>query len=434
MSTPTTKAAIVGLGTVGTGVARLLLDFGDRIARHAGCRLVLAQIVVKDVDKTGRMGLPAGILSDDIASITRDPEISVVALLIGGLEPARSIMLELLAAGKDIVTANKALLAAHGPELFDRARELGRSIAFEASVAGGIPIVANISQCLSANQIQSIHAILNGTSNYILTQMEAHGTSYAEAVREAQRLGYAEADPAMDVDGSDAAQKLAILAHLAFGARADWNDIPRQGIDTLDLADLRYGKELGYRIKLLAVAQLAADGLELHVSPTLVRFGSPLAEVRGAYNAISVVGDAVGRVFFSGLGAGQMPTASAVVADLIDTVVGRSAITFRTLELWSKQGARVAASDYSNVAGRYYLRFNVSDEPSVLAEIAGALGKQNISIASVIQHEAEEPEGGVVPLVIMTHNTTEGALRRATQSIDKLPFMRGRSIRMRVRD
>ena len=189
-------------------------------------------------------------------------------------------------------------------------------------MAGGIPIIANISQCLSANQIQSIHAILNGTSNYILTQMEAHGTSYADAVREAQRLGYAEADPAMDVDGSDAAQKLAILAHLAFGARVAWNDIPRQGIDTLDLADLRYAKELGYRIKLLAVAQLAAGGLELHVSPTLVKIGSPLAEVRGAYNAISVVGDAVGRVFFSGLGAGQMPTASAVVADLIDTVVG----------------------------------------------------------------------------------------------------------------
>src|SRR5262249_21731612 len=179
----------------------------------------------------------------------KDPEISVVALLMGGLEPARTIMLELLAAGKDIVTANKALLAAHGPELFDRARELGRSIAFEASVAGGIPIVANISQGLSANQIESIHAILNGTSNYILTEMEAHGASYSDAVREAQRLGYAEADPAMDVDGSDAAQKLAILAHLAFGARADWNDIPRQGIDTLDLADIRYSKELGYRIK-----------------------------------------------------------------------------------------------------------------------------------------------------------------------------------------
>ncbi|MBI3837040.1 MAG: homoserine dehydrogenase [Planctomycetia bacterium] len=429
-----TKVAIVGLGTVGTGVARLLLEFGDRTARHAGRSLVLEQIVVKDLQKARTIKLPAGILSDDIKRITLDPEITVVALLMGGLEPARSIMLELLASGKNIVTANKALLAAHGPELFDRARELGRSIAFEASVAGGIPIIANISQCLSANQIQSIHAILNGTSNYILTQMEAHGASYADAVREAQRLGYAEADPTMDVDGSDAAQKLAILSHLAFGARVAWHEIPRQGIDTLDLADLRYAKELGYRIKLLAVAGLNSDGLELHVSPTLVKLGSPLAEVRGAYNAISVVGDAVGRVFFSGLGAGQMPTASAVVADLIDTVVGRSTITFRTLELWSKQGARVAASDYGSVSGRYYLRFNVADRPSVLAEIAGALGKENISIASVIQHEAEEGSQGVVPLVIMTHNTTEGALGRAIDTIDQLAFMRGRSVRMRVLD
>jgi homoserine dehydrogenase len=429
-----TKVAIVGLGTVGTGVARLLLDHGDRIARHAGRKLVLQQIVVSDLRKTRDIVLPAGILSDDIKRITGDKEISVVALLIGGLGPARSIMLELLTGGKDVVTANKALLAAHGPELFDRARELGRSIAFEASVAGGVPIIANISQCLSANEIQSIHAILNGTSNYILTQMEAHGTSYADAVHEAQRLGYAEADPTMDVDGSDAAQKLAILAHLAFGARVAWNDIPRQGIDTLDLADLRYAEELGYRIKLLAVAQLASGGLELHVSPTLVKLGSPLAEVRGAYNAISVVGDAVGRVFFSGLGAGQMPTASAVVADLIDTVVGRSAITFRMLELWSKHGPRVAARDYSHVAGRYYLRFNVADQPSVLAEIAGLLGKQNISIASVIQHEAEEGNQGVVPLMIMTHNTTEGAMGRAIEAIDRLSFMRGRSVRMRVRD
>jgi len=429
-----TKVAIVGLGTVGTGVARLLADHGTRLSRHAGCRLVLAQVVVGDPRKPRHIDLPPGMVSGDLSRITTDPEISAVALLVGGLEPARTIALQLLEAGKDLITANKALLAAHGPELFDRARELGRSIAFEAAVAGGIPIIANISQCLSANQIQSIHAILNGTSNYILTQMETHGASYADAVREAQRLGYAEADPAMDVDGSDAAQKLAILAHLAFGARVAWNEIPRQGIDTLDLADLKYAKELGYRIKLLAVAQLTAGGLELHVSPTLVKLGTPLAEVRGAYNAISVVGDAVGRVFFSGLGAGQMPTASAVVADLIDTVVGRSAITFRTLELWSERGASVSASDYANVAGRYYLRFNVADQPSVLAEIAGALGKQNISIASVIQHEAEEGSQGVVPLVIMTHNTTEGAMCRAIAAIDQLTFMRSRSVRMRVRD
>ena len=431
---PPTKVAIVGLGTVGSGVARLLMESGDRLARHAGRELSLAQVVVKDPRKKRQIRISESVISADLARITTDPEIKVVALLIGGLEPARTIAIELLDAGKDIVTANKALLAAHGAELFDRARKLGRSIAFEASVAGGIPIIANISQCLAANQIQSIHAILNGTSNYILTQMEAHGQSYADALKDAQLLGYAEADPAMDVDGSDAAQKLAILAHLAFGARADWRTIPRQGIDTLDLADLRYSKELGYRIKLLAVAQLTPVGLELHVSPTLVKLGTPLAEVRGAFNAISIVGDAVGPVFFSGLGAGQMPTASAVVADLIDTVVGRAAITFRTLQLWSDTAEGVALSDHGNVCDRYYLRFNVADQPSVLAEIAGQLGRERISIASVIQHEANDTSQGVVPLVIMTHNTTEGALSRAVEAIDQLAFLRGPSARMRVRD
>ena len=218
------------------------------------------------------------------------------------------------------------------------ARQLGRSIAFEAAVAGGIPIIAAISQSLQANQIQSIHAILNGTSNFILTQMEDQGADYAEALAEAQQLGYAEANPAMDVNGSDAAQKLAILAHLAFGARVRWREIPRTGIDKVDVADMRYAKELGYSIKLLAVADLVPEGLELHVSPTLVRHRSPLAEVRGAYNAIRVVGDAVGRVFFHGLGAGQMPTASAVVADLIDTIARPHGDHLPTLNLWSDDG------------------------------------------------------------------------------------------------
>jgi homoserine dehydrogenase len=425
------KVAIVGLGTVGTGVARLLIDNGERAARHAGRPLALAGVVVRDLAKPRAIDLPGGMVSADIRRITADPTISVVALLVGGLEPARTYLLDLLTAGKDVVTANKALLAEHGPELFDRARQLGRSIAFEASVAGGIPIIANISTCLSANQIESIEAILNGTSNFILTQMEAEGIAYDAAVGQAQKLGFAEADPSMDVDGSDAAQKLAILAHLAFGARISWHEIPRRGIDTLDQTDLRFAKELGYRIKLLAVARLGNGGLELHVSPTLVRTGRPLAEVRGAYNAVSVVGDAVGRVFYSGLGAGQMPTASAVVADMIDMVAGRAQITFRLLELWSKQKARVPAGDFADVAGRYYLRFNVEDRPSVLAEIASILGRQSISIASVIQHEADE-QSGVVPLVIMTHRTTEGATQRAIDTIDRLQFMRGGSVRMRV--
>ncbi len=378
--------------------------------------------------------LPAGLLTDDLSRITGDPEITAVAQLVGGLEPARTIMLKLLESGKDVVTANKALLAEHGGELFDRARELGRSIAFEASVAGGVPIITNISQCLSANEVSEIHAILNGTSNFILTKMEEEGCDYATSVAEAQRLGYAEADPTMDVDGSDAAQKLAILAHLAFGARVPWREIPRRGIIGLDPADIGYAKELGFRIKLLAIALMAPEGLELHVSPTLVKTGSPLAEVRGAYNAISVVGDAVGRVFFHGLGAGQMPTASAVVADLIDTVVGRTAITFRTLELWSKRYARVSPRDPDRAPGRFYMRFNVEDRPGVMAIITGVLGAHGISIASVIQHASNTSDSSVVPLVIMTHGTTEGATLAAVEEIDKLPCVRNASVRMRVRE
>ncbi|MCH8149696.1 MAG: homoserine dehydrogenase, partial [Planctomycetes bacterium] len=228
-----TKVAIVGMGTVGAGVARLLLDHGDRTARHAGRTLWLEQVVVRDVNKPRDVDLPDNVLSDDLSRITDDPEIKLVAQLIGGLEPARTIMLKLLESGKDIVTANKALLAEHGPELFDRARELGRAIGFEASVAGGIPIIANIGQCLSANQIGSLRGILNGTSNFIVSEMEERGTSFQAAVAEAQQRGYAEADPTMDVDGTDTVQKLAILAHLAFGARVHWSEIPRTGIDTL---------------------------------------------------------------------------------------------------------------------------------------------------------------------------------------------------------
>ena len=430
-----TKVAIVGMGTVGAGVARLLLDHGDRTARHAGRTLWLEQVVVRDVNKPRDVDLPDGVLSDELSHITSDPEIRVVAQLIGGLEPAKSIMLELLESGKDIVTANKALLAEHGPELFDRARELGRSIAFEASVAGGIPIVTNISQCLSANQITSLRGILNGTSNFIVSQMEEHGADYAAAVAEAQQRGYAEADPTMDVDGSDAAQKLAILAHLAFGARVHWNDIPRTGIDSLHTDDLRYARELGYRIKLLAVAQLKGKGLELHVSPTLVKVGTPLAEVREAYNAVSAVGDAVGRVFFHGLGAGQMPTASAVVADMIDMAVGRTQITFRTLALWSQAEARVAVCDHAQLQSRFYLRFTVEDRPGVLGEITSVLGKHEISIASVIQHEPNhDGKDTTVPLVIMTHCAAEGATDAAITEIASLPSVHASSVKMRVLD
>ncbi len=432
----TAKVAIIGYGTIGSGVARLLLEHGDRIAHRLGRKLELVHVVDPDQKRSRNFALPPGVLTSDLAQVTDNSEITAAVELVGGLEPARTIVLKLLESGKDVITANKALLAEHGPELFDTARRLGRSIAFEAAVAGGIPIIAAISESLTGNQIESVHGILNGTSNFILSQMEENNTDYATALAEAQQRGYAEANPAMDVNGSDAAQKLAILAHLAFGARVKWRNIPRTGIDIVDVADIRYARELGYSIKLLAVAELVPEGLELHVSPTLVRHGTTLAEVREAYNAVRVVGDAVGRVFFHGLGAGQMPTASAVVADVLNTVVGRTAITFRMLNLWSTEGeARVSTRDPAKVPGRFYLRFNVDDRPGVMSEITGILGAHNISIASVIQHETEEDDASdVVPLVIMTHTSAEGAMADAMKTIGQLACVHPGSVRLRVRD
>ena len=429
-----TKIAIVGLGTVGTGVAKLLMEQAERMQRHAGREIVLEKIVVRDCNKVRDITLPPNLLTDQLEEVTQNTDIQCVVQLIGGVEPARTIMLQLLESGKDVVTANKALLAEHGAELFDRARELGRAIAFDAAVAGGIPIVTNISQCLSANRIESIHGILNGTSNFIISQMEEIGVSYEQAVQEAQERGYAEADPTMDVNGNDAAQKLALLAHLAFGSRVHWREILCDGIESLRPVDIQYARELGYRLKLLAVARLEDGELELHVGVQLVRRDSPMAEVGGAYNAIRLIGDAIGRVWFQGLGAGRMPTASAVVADLIDMVVGRTAITFRTLQLWSEQPARILPRPSFTTATRYYLRFTVKDHPGVLAEITGALSKEGISIASFIQHERHESVDDRVPLVIMTHQTTVGAADRALEKINRLEMVAEPAVRMRILD
>ena len=438
MKKETAKVALVGLGTIGTGVARLLLENKERLSRRVGMPVELVRIVDKDVASDRGLCIPPGMLTDDLSAITSDAEITAVVQLIGGLEPARTIMLQLLESGKDVITANKALLATHGPELFERARRLGRSIAFEAAVAGGVPIIAGIGQSLAANQIQSLHAILNGTSNFILSEMEQKGTPYAEAVAEAQRLGFAEADPSMDVDGTDAAQKLAILAHLAFGANVDWRDIPRIGIDTVEVADIRFANELGYSVKLLAVAELVPQGLELHVTPTLIRRGTPMANVGGAYNAVQVVGDAVGCVLFHGLGAGQNPTASAVVADLLDTIIGRTAITFTALDLWSdRREAAVSARDPDAIPGRYYLRFNVEDRCGVMSEIASVLSRHNISIASLVQRETDETSAeaaDIVPMLIMTHNAKEGDICKAVEEIDKLDCVRPKSVRLRIQE
>ena len=411
-----TKVAIIGLGTVGTGVAKLLLDHGDRTARHAGRIPWLEKVVVQNLDKPRNVEIPEGVLTDNLDAVIQDPEITVVAQLIGGIEPARTVMLQLLEAGKDIITANKALLAIHGPELFDKARLLGRSIAFEASVGGGIPIITNIGQCLTANQVTSLRGILNGTCNFIITQMQEHGADYEVALKEAQDLGYAEADPTLDVNGADTAQKLSILSQLAFGVRGNWEDIPCKGIDNLELTDIRFAEQLGYRVKLLAIAKLIENEVEMSVSPTLIKKGSPLAEVQDAFNAIRVRGDAVGPVFYHGRGAGQMPTASAVVADIIDTVTGRSQITFNNLELWSESPRPRSMADASQTRNRYYLRMQVTDKPGVMAEITGILGENGVSIASIIQHKADQESlDSKVPLVIMSHETTQSAITKSAE-------------------
>jgi homoserine dehydrogenase len=427
------RVGVVGLGTVGSGVVRLLVDSADHITRHAGRPIVVERAVCRDVSRERGLRLSPDRVSTDIISISRDPSITVAALLVGGLEPARSMMVELLENGKDVVTANKALLAEHGPELFELARRKGRSIAFEAAVAGGIPIVAAIGECLAANRIESIRGILNGTSNFILSTMEEEGADYADVLALAQAKGYAEADPAMDVDGTDATQKLAILAHLAFGVWVPWAEIPRTGIEGVDSNLMAYAGELGYRIRLVAVVSRSDGRLAMRVAPALVKVGTPLAETRGAYNAVSIVGDAVGRMFFHGLGAGQMPTASAVVADIIDTVVGRAAITFRTTGVLDADSpaARITGVDMQE---RHFLRIRANDRPGVLSRITGILGEHGISIASVIQHDPSGSAGGVVPLVIMTHACGTTAIQRAVAHIDASDVVAGATVCLSVLD
>jgi homoserine dehydrogenase len=427
--------ALVGCGTVGSGVARLLLEQPERLAARAGRRLELRRVVVRDPAKPRPVSLPPGLVTTDLRQVLADESVHAAVEVVGGTGWARQAVLDLLAAGKHVVTANKALLAQHGAEVFDAARRHGRAVAFEASVAGGIPIIAALAQSLAGNQILALQAILNGTSNFILTGMTESGRSYAEALAEAQQRGYAEADPTLDVDGTDAAHKLAILAQIAFGLAVSVAAVERHGIAGLHDMDIRFARELGYTIKLLAEAWLLDGRLALHVSPVLLRHQAPLAQVRGAYNAIQVVGDAVGDTLFYGPGAGQMPTASAVVADLIDLAVGRAQRTFQTLRLWSGNGSGITLMPPGEVRSRFYLRLTVADRPGVLADVARELAQHRISISSVIQHEAlDEQEGSPVPLVIMTHTSATGAFRAAVADIDRLGCVSAPSVFFPVAD
>ena len=433
--------ALVGCGTVGGGVAHVLLAHADRITQRAGRALALRGVVVRDPAKPRDPLIAPELISTDIAAAIHDPAVHVVVELIGGLGVAKKVVLDALAAGKHVVTANKALLADAGAEVFEAARKAERTVCFEAAVAGGVPVIRALGESLAANQVTAIQAILNGTSNFILTAMAERGMSYAAALAEAQRLGYAEADPTLDVDGSDAAHKLAILAQISFGVTAKPHEIARQGIDTIDALDIRFANELGYTIKLLAEAWTgghshstngaklsrggAADAtgtptVALHVAPVLLRHTDLLAQVRGAYNAVLVYGDIVGETLYQGPGAGQMPTASSVVADLIDLGVGRAQRTFAAARLWSREGRGFTVEPPERVRSRFYLRLQVTDKPGVLADITRILADEEISISSLVQHEAQEDGGGPVPLVIVTHYAATGRFRRALERINKL--------------
>jgi homoserine dehydrogenase len=426
--------ALIGCGTVGGGVARILLEHRDRLAARAGRTLELRRVVVRDLKRERPVPLPEEQLGTDPVAAINDPSVDVVVELIGGTTTAKRIVLDALAAGKHVVTANKALLAEAGNEVFEAARKAGRTVCFEAAVAGGVPIIRALGESLAANQVTAIQAILNGTSNFILTAMSERGWSYADALKEAQRLGYAEADPTLDVDGSDAAHKLAILAQIAFGVAAKPSEIERHGINTLDAIDIRYADELGYTIKLLAEAWTSetrngergtrnttgTKAVALHVAPVLLRHTDLLAQVRGAYNAIAVHGDLAGETLYQGPGAGMMPTASAVVADLIDLAVGRAQRTFAAAKLWSRESKGFTVEPAERVRSRFYLRLLVADQPGVLADITRVLADQRISISSVVQHEAAEGGSGPVPLVIVTHYAETGSFKAALAKINTL--------------
>jgi homoserine dehydrogenase len=435
MSSEPLGIALVGCGTVGTGVARLLLGHRDRLARRAGRPLVLRRVVVRDVLKPRHPDLPRDLLTSDLRDALHDSAVHAVVELVGGTGFAKQVVLDALAAGKHVATANKALLAEHGPEVFEAARRAERAVCFEAAVAGGVPIIRALAESLAANQVTAIQGILNGTSNFILTSMAEHGTTYAAALAEAQRLGFAEADPTLDVDGSDAAHKLAILAQIAFGVVARPADIERQGIDRVDALDIRFAAELGYTVKLLAEAWADGPQVALHVAPVLLRHTDMLAQVRGAHNAVQVVGDVVGETLYQGPGAGMMPTASSVVSDLIDLAVGRAQRTFAAAKLWGREGRGFTVEPSERVRSRFYLRLVVLDQPGTLADVCRVLADQGISISSVIQHEAQEghPEQ-TVPLVIMTHTAETGKFRAAVAAIDRLPGVAAPAVYYAVAD
>ena len=416
MSVIPLKIAVAGLGTVGAELVRILATKGDMIAARAGRAIVVTDVSARNRDRDRGIDLLPYVWHDDAAAMAVSTQADLVVELVGGADgPAYAIAMGAMASGHDVVTANKAMLAKHGVGLAKQAEETGRVLAYEAAVAGGIPIVKALREGLAGNNVSGIYGILNGTCNFILTTMRETGRSFADVLKEAQDLGYAEADPSFDIDGNDSAQKLAILASIAFGIPVDEAAVHCSGITSVSAEDITFADELGYRIKLLGIARKTSAGVEQRVHPVMLSRTSSLGQIEGVTNAVEVAGDSVGTVVLTGPGAGAGPTASAVLSDLIDIAAGRRApmfgVPFGSLK-------PIQPIPVENHFGSYYLRLMVSDEPGVIADIAGSLGRHGVSIESVLQR-GRNP-GEVVPVVMVTHECDEAAMSGAIADIAKL--------------
>lgn len=429
------KIGLIGLGTIGTGVAKTLLENTALLEERLGFSLELTAIADIDIERDRGIAIPRNLLTTDTRSIINNPDIDIVVELIGGYEPARTFIIESLRSGKHVVTANKALLAVKGKELFDTAQTCGKDLYYEASVGGGVPIIKALRESLVANNFIFIYGILNGTCNFILTEMSERGSSFEDTLKMAKELGYAEADPSMDVEGIDSAHKLAIITSLAYGVPPELSGIYVEGITKLDNLDVGYARELGYKVKLLAHTIDRGGKVEARVHPTLVPFNYLLSKVDGVFNAFYVRGDIVDSTLFYGRGAGMMPTASAVVSDIAD--IGRNilaGIAGRIPHLGYRKDLSKPKTymPIDDVITNYYLRIQVLDKPRVLAKISGILGERDISIVSVIQKG--ELVDGYVSIVMLTHEAKESNIRAAMSTIESLPEVGGKPVVIRVED
>jgi homoserine dehydrogenase len=421
---------IIGLGTVGTGTVRIILDNKDVLKERLGFEINLRRVADIDIKRDRGINVPKEILTTDVDALLNDPNIDIVVELIGGIRPAKDFILEAVKNGKHIVTANKALLATEGNEIFNAAREAGVEIGFEASVAGGIPIIKIIREGLVANRIKAVYGIINGTSNYILTKMTEENVEFQDALREAQRLGYAEADPTLDIEGIDSAHKLTILASLSYGISISYKDIYTEGISGISAQDIGFASDLGYKVKLLAIAKEINNEIELRVHPTMLPNDYLISKVDGPFNAIYVKGDAIGSTLYYGRGAGDMPTGSAVVSDIVDIARNIKKNATGRLPIITGVSRDIRIRKMDDVASMYYFRFSALDKPGVLSKISGILGNYNISIASVIQKGRRI--GEAVPVVVLTHEAKEKDVRLAIREIDQLSVVMDKTVFIRV--